>query len=454
MPIRIGRGGPFLVVDRLSDTVAQIDDDGDSWWSSANRNGVGVAIAGAAAALSASVAIANGFNRPADEIIPYQPSDVGSYSVPYGQRARQTTLFVRWSQGDELPTAAVPVLEEGEWLPRPYQTPPKTQLWSGEDDLPVVSAFEDDSGWRQQAYEAAKFIRVWTGDDDLPFTAAPALDDGDWALPASRAVVPPLVQVWNERDELPVSTVFEEGEWLSLLAAPGVKVQQPWLGDDDLPVSAAAQPALDDAWQSQYVIQQAPRLVPVWIVEDELPRTTVFEDDGWQQPATVIPRVQGLAWVDDGLPVTPAATIVEEEYWLVLERSKDAIRAQAFSSTDELLPSVVDETYWYQSPWQRVPIVVLVVVDEQIVPQPAPISVDEAYWLTFPSSPDLWKLHRLELIEDDFPKLSQAFGLGRITRPQVDQTDARPAQTGGSRSAETEGPRPAQAGGKRPCRRN
>ena len=322
-----------------------LDDGSDSWWAGVQRGFVSVPLAGAAAALSLSVAISTGINRHNDEIIPYQPSEASSRSVSYGQRARHQTQFVRWYQNDDLPVAAAatPALDDGGWSQwRPPLASPNGIIWATDEGSIPAAVPEEDYWWKAERVSS---------------------------LPAK-----PLA--WAE---------------------------------DDLPVAAGVTPALDEGeWRAQF--QQSPPQVRIWSAEDDLPvqaaATLVEEEYALALPAAMAePKALPVITTDEIFP--SVVVVVEEDYQLEFRRtSKDQSKAVAFLSDDEIGPSVVEEEYSYQPPVQRVAPVSRVSVDEEIVPQPAPLAVEDEYWLTFTLGPSVAKVTILNPVEDDLPELS------------------------------------------------
>ena len=330
------------------------DDGGDSWWSSANLAAIPIAIA--AASLAASVAAAGTINRHNDEIVPQAVSVSGQAGSAYGARLRHTTLFLQQPATDELPAqAATPVFEDDTW--KAYWRTPEVVSYgfgSNEDFVPAPATFAPDEdywfGLRARLVDALVVVPASTDEIGTPATTLGVDETESQPIPPKEK--DPTGIFWATGDSgIPAVAVAEEDYWWRPWWLP-TKIQSIVSVDDDIvpqPVGGGGSVAGLETCYGQRL--QHSTVFLRWPANDEFPpqSATIVEESDWQQQVVAKPRVQQLPRVDDDLPVTPVAIIVEDDPWLAPQVARDAIRVQPPSS------------------------------DEEIVPQPAPLNVEDEY---------------------------------------------------------------------------
>lgn len=273
-----------------------------------------VALASTAAVISTSVAIATGINLQADEVPLWLPSEA-TQVAPYGQRARSTTLFIKWNQTDELPfVSAAPALDDLGWTPPPAAIPEAGGIiWATADDgIPGVVI--DDDYWLRFEPVYTPIPRLIAIDEELPTAQAQTIVEEELWLPARGQNFAPQFYTNPSQDELPVSTVFEED------VRPVANVANV--------VQSYAQPA-----------------------EDELPTppVTILEEETVFSTAKIEPIGQYLITQPD--EIFPAVVIEEGEWVAPFKPQPDGLAFSLVGTEPEIVPQPtplnVEEDYQY-----------------------------------------------------------------------------------------------------------
>lgn len=223
----------------------------------------------------------------------------------------------------------------------------------------------------QRGRHETRFIK-WQQVDELPTAAAPVALDDVYLIPP-RGVIPEPTGIFWATDEGSIPGVVADEEY--------------W-------------------WRTGVVPPQIPRDVPRG--EDEVVTVAaaiVDEDVG------ILPTIPGItvkypAGQDDEIP-QQATTMAEEEYWIPLATKIEPIIVYTIVHADEVFQSIATEESGWEPPYRIQPNAqMLPLADIEIVPQPAPLNIDESYHLTFYVSPNVYKVSAQFLVEDDAPALS------------------------------------------------
>lgn len=298
--------------------------------------------------------------------------------APFPQRARHTTNFIRWDQNDDLPvTVTAAAFEDGE---QPFVTSrvPVQIFPQSDDDLPVVSAL-DESELQPAVPKSLPVHSVQQTDDELPITpGAVIVEENEWNAPFYSKTI--IVQPWPVEDDFP--TFFSVTPGPSLGAPFPQRLRHTttfvrWAPHDDLPAPvAAAVPDEIEGPDFPPKIREAEGIM--WATDEEIVPPRALDEADWVSPAPVIPVPRVVYLPDEQIPSLTIFGVPEEFYW------------QHFA------------------PRQIPPFAPLSTADDDIVPQPVPISVEEEYWLIFPPSRSVSQAHIFELVsfEEDVPVLT------------------------------------------------
>jgi len=332
-------------IDVPDSGTAAAFDDGDSWWGSAGQVAVGVVRGLAVAALSLNVAIAGSFNSQ-DEIAPAAATSVATdIGSSFRQRSIQDTKFVCWPVQDELPTAAV-YDDEGTWpAPRPV-VPIQAVAPNVNDELPTRI---DEDYWQAPSWLTPKLAYLAQVDDD--FVAPPAvtapLEESEWSvLPRSTPSTQALVVVEDDF----TAPKLDEDYWPTFTSLPRLAVAQPTAEDDFVPQ----------------------------------PTVTIVDEDYWLT-FVVPPKLPSIQpWTDDAFAV---ATTPEESDWNAQRGPVPALQSTIQSTNDDL-PTRVDEDYWWASSWLAPKLSFLKQVDDDFVAPPVGFRPPEEDGPSLPRSAD------------------------------------------------------------------
>lgn len=199
----------------------------------------------------------------------------------------------------------------------------------------------------QRAQFGINFVR-WHQNDEPPVTAAVTIVDDDPAIPARIILPVPDGIMWATADDG--------------IIASGAEEDYEWKPQSLRPVVCFATVYAQDELSSNQVVT---------IVEDE------------PGPVSVVLKLQPrvLVVVEDDFP---AVTIVEESYWVQIQAHIEPVRAYTITLADEVFAVIATEEGESVPP----PSVLvspqaysLVGSDQEIVPQPVPLQVEDEYWL-------------------------------------------------------------------------
>lgn len=380
MPKRIGPGGPWLQAAQL-DTPSIPDLDGsDSWWLGAQMGFASVPIAGAAAALALSVAIAGSFAFN-DDIVP-QPA-VAELGVQLGERALYTPTLKQWEFVDELPLQALGVDEDS---------------WSAPQAVPPVVA------------------RAFSADDEIvPPAVALGVDEEHWSAPQPAAAPPVARHFWADEEIGPQAAaqpaIIESGVQIGerLLHATSFKH---WEFAEDLPTPATPLGVDEVYWLAPQPDLPQPVVRHFWFNDEvEQAPTSVAFGEGADFAQRLLHTPSLKQWeVADDLPQAAAPLGVDEDYWLAPQPALARPVLTDFWFNDEIKPVPDQQDAFSVANIGGEPLPIVFAGDEDIVPQAAPLGVDEAYWQVF--TPDLVKpLVTVWRVEDERPEPPAPLGV-------------------------------------------
>lgn len=391
----------------LEEGTAAVADDSDSFFSGFQRAVVGIALA--AAAILPVQAAQRVVSQPQDEV-PYATGTGIGYGTPQrGFRATNSPKFHLWAQGDDLPVAAAPtIVEETEFQPQVFKTEFKLSGPVWDDQFPRYG-IEEDYSWGYWKAEEKVTLLPQSKDSDLPVTPAPTIVEDESFIPWANPPIPDS-RVWSEGDELPTLTYLDEEGWVPVWKTPS-PVFSLW----DQPEEIVPQPAttiFSDEGEFQPPVFVPKALFKVWEDTDEWPTPVTslpFEEDWdytflsrdsatyivWATDEEIIPQpavsqgggvgheeVKVFQWYQgDDLPVQATTIGFDEESWIPASAFPALGKYFEPSHQDEAFSSIAEEDFFspwgltarfsIPAPWQ----------DEEIVPQPVVVTVEEDYWL-------------------------------------------------------------------------
>lgn len=365
-PIRPGprNRGPFIPVPPPQAATVAALDDGDSWWAGQINS-----IPASSTAISLAVSIALGF----------QTEDFSPRPMGAGYDSLRTLAI--GSDAPLIPTADDDIVQQ---------------------PVSLVEELE-----QQNSFVAlAKIPVAFTVDDDIVPQPSTIVEE----VEVQQYVVVPVVarQVLSADEEIvPQSAPLNiDEDYYQQPAADPFSVRIVSIQTGGSPLLATFNP--DEDYELQRTVQWKAR----WYVlspDEEISSVaaTGFADEDYQvdMQARLGPDFYILPATDDDLPITTDAGVSSPSSFG--QRAHHEIGFKRWEFTEELPFSAlsIEEADW-QAPPPVIPAAKsLRTVDEEIVPQPVPLNIDEFYQLNLYVSPDVYKVSIPTFVENDVPIL-------------------------------------------------
>jgi len=415
----------------LASDIVTLNPDvaGDSWWGGQMHSMASVPRAGAAAALAITVAIAGSFNYN-DDGVPSAPQTTmvapgeGWQVFPIGDQP----LPVVFAADEQIvPQPAPPALDEGAWTPpRVLASTIFSRTWSIADDLPT--RVDQDYWWQApQSVTLRIQLQPWADEETVPQPVVIALEDDYWfALQAQ--VEAPRVALGQAQDDIvqaPAPFVPVEDYWLRFHTDPVeivVLASPPGAGTPQPPPGAFV--PVEYYWHNPRTFSP-PAVVRVFSANEEIvPQGATGGAGAGAYGSRVVVNARIIRWSGTGDDIVPqpaplqivesdwqvytppraapkplylpdpeqvpagslvAAPVVTEDDWQVYVPPLQAAKPLYLPDPEEVpagsLSAIPSEEYWQPAkPQPPVLVAKLWAEDDQIVPQPAPITIDESDW--------------------------------------------------------------------------
>lgn len=367
LPTRIGPGGPFISSPPRPSSDVVVVDDGDSWWAG-QINSIPALTGSTAIGLAVSLAL--GFQTE-----DFSPRPMGAGSDSLRTLAIGSDVPRIPTADDDIGQQPASIVEELEQQNSFVALAKIPVAFTADDDIVPVTTFEEVE-LQQYVVVPVAARQVLSADEEIVPQATPLNIDEDYyqqpaADPFSVRIVSiqtggsPLLATFNPDEDYELQRTFQwKARWYAL-------------SPDEEITSVAATGFADEDYQ----VDMQARIGPVFYI----------------LPAT-----------DDDLPITTADAGVSSPLSFG-QRARHGIGFKRWESTEELPFSAgtlsIEEADW-QAPQPAIPAAKsLLTVDEEIVPQPVPLNIDEFYKLNLYVSPEVYKVSVPIFVENDVPIL-------------------------------------------------
>jgi hypothetical protein len=374
----------------------------------------------------------------AEDELPLAPDD--SYWWRGEQVQTQDAKSASWAD-DELPVAQVSIVDEGDWaLPVPLVLAAKWAPDWANDELPAVTLLTiEESDWQVFVPAALRPI-IFTpdpGDDAVPAAVQVPSEVASYQAATQRAQSSTQFLKWDQPDELAVTPLtIDETEWqVEVPALLRPIVFTPAVGDDVVPPGPVI-PAEVSFQAAPQRLQYSISFIK-WDQPDEIPQG--IDDGEWQEIHFIQDAISAPYWEHtDEVAITPTPGVYEEDSWQVYTPLPEPKRFLHLPDPDDPGPiALPEEEYWQPFAPQPVRAPTLFVADDEIVPQPQPLHVEDEYWWS-PSFVPFVLVQRVPYDDEAWPsgikppsviRFGRRFPPGLEFRPNLREPDVVPAET-------------------------
>lgn len=224
-----------------------------------------------------------------------------------------------------------------------------------------------------------KATQAFTADDDIATPPVSTIVKDEWLPPTPQWVARAPVQAITADDEIVIPSIDITGGGNGSLSLLSLRY---WFVDDEVVPQPTPLPIGEEAWVLQPTATRVlTNFSSVITATDEIPSSPIDGEWAIPQPHPQASPVRVFTQTEDELPIVPPQTIAEEAYWLrpnyvlssapvtaFIQLEDDFVSPPATSDSGAGVgsTSLLSLRYWF--------------VDDEIVPQPQPLPVDEDYW--------------------------------------------------------------------------